>query len=105
MSVRNNWVPVSTQTSPCFSENLNYLYTFSGDRYLVDNTTLDEVEELLDPKIFYRANRQFIVNIEAIKQVKPMENQKLILYLKTTPQMEVDISREKAPAFKKWFDR
>ncbi|MEZ4927946.1 MAG: LytTR family DNA-binding domain-containing protein [Saprospiraceae bacterium] len=106
VSVRNNWVPVSTQDIAMFQrENLNYLYTFSGDRYLVDNTTLDEVEELLDPKIFYRANRQFIVNIEAIKQVKPMENQKLILYLKTTPQMEVDISREKAPAFKKWFDR
>ena len=46
-------VPVSTQDIAMFQrENLNYLYTFSGDRYLVDNTTLDEVEELLDQKYF-----------------------------------------------------
>ncbi len=77
VSVRNNWVPVKTADIACFfRDNLNYLHTFSGDKYMLDFNTLEEVEELLDPKVFYRANRQCIVNIEAIQQVKPHENQK-----------------------------
>lgn len=103
---RNQWLPVMTKDIACFfRENLNYLITFGGEKHILDFTTLDEVEELLDPKFFYRANRQSIVHIDAIQSVKPQENQKLILTLKAPLKMEQDVSREKAPAFKKWFDR
>lgn len=106
VSIRNNWIPVHTKDIACFTrDNLNYLYTFSGDKYIIDYATLEEVEELLDPRIFYRANRQSIVHTEAIQSVKPHENQKLTITLKAPLKMEMDISREKAPAFKKWFDR
>lgn len=106
VSVRNNWIPVPAKDIACFvRDNLNYLFTFSGDKYILDYTTLEEVEELLDPKIFYRANRQSIVHIDAIQSVKPHENQKLTLTLKAPLKMEQDVSREKAPGFKKWFDR
>lgn len=106
VSVRNTWVPVNTKDIACFMrDNLNYLHTFGGEKYILDYNTLEEVEELLDPKVFYRANRQCIVNIEAIQSVKPHENQKLTLTLKAPAKTEVDVSREKAPAFKKWFDR
>ena len=106
VSVRNNWLPVYTKDIACFvRENLNYLYTFSGERYIVDLVTLEEIEELLDPKIYYRANRQSIVNIKAIQSIRPHENQKLTLTLKAPLKMEQDISREKAPGFKKWFDQ
>jgi DNA-binding LytR/AlgR family response regulator len=106
VKVRNTWIPVNTTEVACFMrDNLNYLYTFSGDKYILDYNTLEEVEELLDPRQFYRASRQCIVNIEAIQTVKAHENQKLTLLLKAPAKAEVDISREKAPAFKKWFDR
>lgn len=106
VSVRHNWVPVATKDIACFMrDNLNYLYTFSGEKYILDYSTLEEIEELVDPRLFYRANRQCIVHIDAIQSVKPHENQKLSLYLKAPLKMEFDISREKAPAFKKWFDR
>lgn len=106
-SIRNQWLPVNTRDIACFSkEVLNYIYLFSGERYLIDFATLDEVEELLDSKQFYRANRQFIINIEAIKTVKPQENSKLTITLKEPlHKLEIDMSREKAPAFKKWLDR
>jgi len=81
---------------------IHYWY---GEKYILDFTTLEEIEELLDPKRFYRANRQCIINIEAIQSVKPHENQKLVVQLKAPMKFEVDISREKAPSFKKWFDR
>ncbi len=106
VKVRNTWIPVNTSEVACFMrDNLNYLFTFSGEKHILDYSTLEEVEELLDPKQFYRASRQCIVNIEAIQTVKAHENQKLTLMLKAPPKTAVDISREKAPAFKKWFDR
>ncbi len=106
VNLRNNWIPVDTRDIACFMrDNLNYLYTFAGDKYILDYTTLEDIEELLDPKLFYRANRQSIIHINAIQSVKPHENQKLSVFLKAPLKMEVDISREKAPAFKKWFDR
>lgn len=106
VSVRNTWIPVFTKEIACFvRENLNYLWTFSGNKYILDYVTLEEIEDLLDPAVFYRANRQSIVHIDAIQSVKPHENQKLTVTLKPPLKMEQDISREKAPAFKKWFDR
>lgn len=107
VNMRNQWMPISTKDIAFFSkETLNYLYLFSGERYLVDFTTLDEVEELLDPNQFYRANRQYIINIDAVQTVKPAENAKLVIRLKEpNHKMEIDMSREKAPGFKKWLDR
>jgi DNA-binding LytR/AlgR family response regulator len=106
VNMRNNWIPVLTKDIACFvRENLNYLYTFNGDKYILDYVTLEEVEELLDPQLFYRANRQSIVHINAIQSIKPHENQKLTLTLKAPLKMEQDISREKAPGFKKWFEK
>lgn len=103
---RNNWIPVFTKDIACFyRENLNYIVTFSGEKYIIDFVTLEEVEELLDPQVFYRANRQSIVHIDAIQSIKPHENQKLTLTLKAPLKIEQDISREKAPGFKKWFER
>ncbi|MBL7775360.1 MAG: response regulator transcription factor [Saprospiraceae bacterium] len=105
-SVRNQWVPVRAADIACFSrEQLNYLYTFAGERYLLDYNTLEEIEALLDPKVFFRANRQYIIHIDAIQSVRPHENQKLSVSLKPPVKIEVDISREKAPGFKKWLDR
>jgi DNA-binding LytR/AlgR family response regulator len=103
---RNNWLPVLTKDIACFiRDNLNYLYTFTGEKYITDYITLEQIEELLDPRFFYRANRQSIVHIDAIQSIKPHENQKLTLTLKNPLKMEQDISREKAPGFKKWFER
>ncbi|MGC4101307.1 LytR/AlgR family response regulator transcription factor [Ferruginibacter sp.] len=103
---RNNWIPVFTKDIACFyRENLNYLVTFGGEKYIIDFTTLEEVEELLDPQLYYRANRQSLVHIDAIQSIKPHENQKLTLTLKAPLKMEQDISRDKAPSFKKWFER
>ena len=73
---------------------------------MINYTRLDEVEELLNPKQFYRANRQFIINLDAIQTVKPVENSKLIIKLKEPNQkLEIDMSRLKSPEFKKWMDR
>ena len=103
---RNNWIPIFTKDIACFvRDSLIYLYTFGGERHILDYVTIDEIEQLLDSKIYYRSNRQSIVHIDAIQSIMPHENQKLTLTLKDPLKMEQDISREKAPAFKKWFEK
>lgn len=106
VSVKRSWVPIMTKDIALFlRDNVIYIYTFSGERYVTDYTTLDEIEELLNPHFYYRSNRQSIIHIDAIQSIKPLENQKLILQLKPPLSMSQDISREKAPAFKKWWER
>lgn len=106
VNFRNAWIPINTADIACFfRDNLNYLITFSGEKYNLETESLDELESVLDPLLFFRANRQFIVNINAIQKVVPHENHKLSLHLTNLPKIEVDISREKAPAFRKWLDR
>lgn len=103
---QRQWLPVSVDDIACFyRDSINFIYTNKGERYVLDFATLEEVEALLDPMLFYRANRQAIIHLNAIQSVKPHENQKLTVTLKSPLKMEVDISREKAPHFKKWLDR
>src|SRR6516225_7438743 len=94
VNVRHQWLPINTENIACFSrENLNYIFTFSGEKYILDFTTLEEVEELLNPVRFFRANRQTIINVDAIQGVRLHENQKLTVQLKAPLKLEVDISR------------
>ena len=107
VNIRNQWMPVNTSDIACFArETLNYIYLFNGERYMIDFSSLDDVEELLDPRQFYRANRQYIINVDAVQTVKPLENSKLVIRLKQpNDKVNIDMSREKAPGFKKWLDR
>jgi two-component system response regulator LytT len=67
--------------------------------------TMDELEDQLDPNIFFRANRQHIINISSIKEIHNYFNGKLKVILHQHPDTEVIISREKAAVFKHWLDR
>lgn len=104
---RNQWIPINTKDISCFSkEVVNYAILNNGEKYSLDYQSLDEVEELLDPNQFFRANRQYIINLDAIQSVKPVENSKLIIRLKEpNHKLEIDTSRQKSPEFKKWMDR
>jgi DNA-binding LytR/AlgR family response regulator len=97
---------VATESKPKLvrfaADNVIYIHTFSGEKYSTDYTTLDEIEELINPKDYYRTNRQSIIHVDAIQRIKPLENQKLVLHQKAPLSITQDISREKAPTFKKW---
>lgn len=55
---RDQWYPVDTADIAGFEKNtLIYLYTFSGTRMVLSYETLEEIENLIDPDTFYRANR------------------------------------------------
>lgn len=67
--------------------------------------TMEELEEQLDPDVFFRANRQHLVAVHSISSIHNFFNGKLKLQLKRYPEREVLISKEKATSFKQWLDR
>lgn len=83
---------------------LVYMIDKSGTRYLVDHT-MEKLEQLLDPRIFFRLNRKFIVSIEAILQVKPYYNSRLKLSVQGAGQQEeMVISRDRVSEFRQWAE-
>lgn len=66
--------------------------------------TMEELEEQLDPKVFFRSNRQSIVSLNSIGEIHNYFNGKLKLILKNDPAREVLISKVKTPLFKSWLD-
>jgi len=85
------------------SENICYANLFKGEKVVIPHT-LESLEKELEPKLFFRANRQFIVHINSIENVHNYFNGKLKLNLKGNKNIDVLISRPKAPLFKIWLD-
>jgi two-component system, LytTR family, response regulator len=94
------------------ADQISFFYAEGRDVYLVTNQTrkfiidytLESLEEILDPKIFYRLNRTFILNINAIKDVLVYSNSRLKIILSQDFDKEIIVSREKVSEFKEWFD-
>lgn len=82
-------------------EKLTYANLKDGTKHRVPQS-LEALEEELDPTKFFRANRQFILNITAISRVRTFFGGKLKIYLKGGGG-EVLVSKERAPAFKAWL--
>lgn len=86
-----------------FSEfGSTYAISYDGNKDLVPQT-LDLLDEQLDSKEFFRANRQYIIHINSILKVHNHFNSKLKLDIKLCKD-EVIISRLKATSFKNWLD-
>lgn len=82
-----------------------FLVTWDKQKYIVDYS-MEQLEGMLDPQIFFRANRAFIVQAKAVAQIHNFFSGKLKLLL--TPSFEnedVIVSREKAAAFKDWMGK
>jgi two-component system, LytTR family, response regulator len=77
-------------------------FTFSGKKYFIDHT-LDELEQLLDPRACFRISRGLCLNIQSIKAIHPHLNGRLKLDLHPAAPEEVFVSRERVGAFKVWL--
>jgi DNA-binding LytR/AlgR family response regulator len=68
-------------------------------------TTLDQLEEQLDPTSFFRISRKAIISPPAIDKIESYFNGRLLLQLKPAPGFQVTVSRDRVGDFKKWLDR
>jgi two-component system, LytTR family, response regulator len=92
------------EVSAFVKEEIIFLVNHEGRKFITDFRSLDEVEELLEPELFYRANRQYLVNINAIESYRTDSSFKILLKLKNS-QEDISISKEKAAEFKAWIKK
>ncbi|WP_420147162.1 LytR/AlgR family response regulator transcription factor [Spirosoma sp.] len=86
-----------------FSRNkLSFLKTRDDHEWLVDYT-MDELSQMLDPRRFFRLNRQVLAELRAIDKVHLYFNGKLKINLRPAFEEEVVVSRERAGDLKSWL--
>ena len=86
-----------------YTENkANFIITKDNKRYLADNT-LDQLEGMLDPKLFFRINRQFIVSYPSIAEMFTYSKARVLLKLNPPTKLDTIVSTERSAAFKSWL--
>lgn len=89
----------------CFySENKGtYAFTNEGRNYLLD-LTLEQIEAELEPQTFFRVNRKFFININAIKDIISYTNSRLQIKLNKFDEFDIIVARERVKDFKDWLE-
>jgi DNA-binding LytR/AlgR family response regulator len=83
---------------------LNFFKTTDNRKFVVDYT-MDELEDMLDPKQYFRISRSFYVSINCIDKIDDYFGNRLILQLQPAVDKEALVSREKVTDFKKWMGK
>ncbi|MCG2792641.1 MAG: LytTR family DNA-binding domain-containing protein, partial [Weeksellaceae bacterium] len=98
-------IPVKTESIAFFHYELGnvYLQIFERKKYFI-NQTLDEIENSLNNQLFFRANRQFIINRNAIKNIENYFTRRLLVRLISDTSEDIIISKTKSPVFLKWVE-
>jgi two-component system response regulator LytT len=102
----NHYTPLFEKDIAWFYvQNKHYLFVVTRDRkqYLYDST-LELLEQRLDPRLFFRINRQYIVSADAVKQVSPHDNYRLRLEMTPSCKEEMLVSRHRLVEFRDWLD-
>lgn len=105
LNLRDQMVPLKTENIAYFHIDMGIVKVVSTDkRSFSMDTKLEDVEDELDPTIFYRINRQFIVNKNAISNIKIYFNGKLLVTLEPKHEERIVVSKAKATEFKNWMN-
>lgn len=87
-----------------YSENKGtYVHTNEGRNYLLD-LTLDQLENELEPHIFFRISRKFYININSIKDMVSYTNSRLQIKLNSYNEQQIIVARERVKDFKNWLE-
>jgi DNA-binding LytR/AlgR family response regulator len=96
------------------AEEVAYFFADGKEAYMVSRKenrkhligyTLEELEEILDPRDFFRISRKFIVRADAIAEVKGLISSRLEVKLIQNTEHELAVSRERAQDLKTWLDQ
>ncbi|MDX1907808.1 MAG: LytTR family DNA-binding domain-containing protein [Bacteroidia bacterium] len=86
-------------------QELIFLIDQQGKRYSTDYRSLDELDELLDPQVFLRANRQTILHLPYIRGFRPDDGGKLEILIRQDLIPPVSVSKEKAGEVRRWLEQ
>jgi DNA-binding LytR/AlgR family response regulator len=98
------FVPVENISHFSADNKVVQLITKDGGKYII-NHSIERLEELCDPKQFFRINRKTMLHIDSIQMVKPYDNNRLQVGITANiPSEELIVSREKVSMFKTWAE-
>ena len=86
------------------AQKLVCLVDHNAQKFILDQSLAD-LEKQLDPAQFYRVNRKYLVNLNAIKKIKLYPKSKLQLEIQPPPSEDIIISQENTAAFKAWMEQ
>ena len=93
-------------------EDVLYFYSFQkgtyvkltdGKDYLLDYS-MEMVEEMVDPSVFFRINRKYLVTLKCIQDVIAYSNSRLKLKVQYPADDDFLVAREKVKSFKNWIE-
>lgn len=104
VGIKYQSVPVEEICSFFVEERNTFLHTVNGKTFDLDYS-LDQVRKLVDPRNYFRINRNFMVNINCISEIVSYSTSRLKLKLKHQNGQDLIVSRDKVAEFKQWMDR
>ena len=104
VNYRDQLIPIATQNIAYFylENQIVYCKTKTNERYRI-SSTLEKLQNQLDPTVFFRVNRQCIISKPSVKSATNFENRKLKLVVLPELNSEIIISKGKVPHFKVWM--
>lgn len=102
---RDQLIPLKTERIAYFRIDTGIVKGITDDNqsYSID-LKLEDIENVLDPEYFYRINRQFIVQRDAIVNIKYYFNGKLLVRVNPICEERIIVSKAKATEFKNWMN-
>jgi DNA-binding LytR/AlgR family response regulator len=97
-------VPVEEIAFFFSEERVTFLQTLTGKKYVLDST-LEQVEAQVDPAVFFRLNRKYLSQVEAVEEILSYSNSRLKVKLRNCQDQDILVSREKVAELKAWLDR
>ncbi len=94
----------ASEISYIIKETETRAYLFNGQSFCLPYTLAD-LEKMLDSNLFFRLNRQYIANRNALKKITLFFNAKLNIKLKNCDDNNIVISKEKVAEFKRWLEK
>ncbi|MCU0395082.1 MAG: LytTR family DNA-binding domain-containing protein [Chitinophagaceae bacterium] len=98
-------VPVGQVGYFYFSNRVTYLVTLDGQR-LPMHDSLDAISAEVDPALFFRVNRSYLVQHGAIERIESHAGRNILLMLQpASPEGSVAVSKDRIAEFKSWLNR
>lgn len=106
VSIGSNIRVVDAEETAFFysSEKNTFLCTL-GNKFYPLEYSLDQIEEMINPAVFFRVNRQYIINMKAITKMDLFSKSRIKIHTTPSSPDEILVSSGRTPAFRQWLDK
>lgn len=102
---RESYIPLAIEKIMLFilENEVVFAWDINHQKYPVFKS-MDELESTIDSESFYRINRQTLINRQAIVELQPYFNRKMVVRVAVKLHEQLIVSRLKVSPFLKWIE-